>query len=246
MKPVRVVFPGSDNSLPLRMVAAGIGAKVGITLFVIGEGRYHPQNFPGAVWDERALVWDTAQNRSNYTELSLAAMAQKDGRAWLTEFANPTSLQSLDNLYSSQGRGFGQPSGYTKLCESELGIVDFADAGADADAAGDADAAVDGGPPPQQCDDITVASRYLHPNDTWLTRLRGNLPAAALATDLKLEAAAQTAVSNVHNASVAPGDAATKGSSCATASGQDAGTGLEIGGSLLVLVSFLKRRKRAS
>src|SRR4029079_14826996 len=40
MQPVRIVTPGADPTLPLRMVAAGAGARVGLTLYVISEGRY--------------------------------------------------------------------------------------------------------------------------------------------------------------------------------------------------------------
>jgi hypothetical protein len=46
MRPVRVTSPGAGLSLPLRMVAAGTGATVGITLWVIADGRYEPKNFP--------------------------------------------------------------------------------------------------------------------------------------------------------------------------------------------------------
>jgi hypothetical protein len=102
MQPVRIVTPGADASLPLRMVAAGIGAKVGITLYVISEGRYHPQNFPDAVFDESSLAWDRASSRSNYEELSQAAMAAHGGHAWLTEYANHP------NLYDP-GVGYGYP-----------------------------------------------------------------------------------------------------------------------------------------
>jgi hypothetical protein len=45
MRPVRVVMQGAVPVLPLRMVAAGSGARTAITLFVIGEGRYTPANF---------------------------------------------------------------------------------------------------------------------------------------------------------------------------------------------------------
>jgi Uncharacterized protein conserved in bacteria (DUF2330) len=38
MRPVRVTAPGAGLSLPLRMVAAGTGATVGITLWVIADG----------------------------------------------------------------------------------------------------------------------------------------------------------------------------------------------------------------
>jgi len=57
MRPVRVVTPGADPSLPLRMVAAGVGQSVGLTLYVLGEGRYQAQNFPNAIVDEKKLVW---------------------------------------------------------------------------------------------------------------------------------------------------------------------------------------------
>ena len=49
------------------MVAAGVGANVGIQLYVISEGRYHPQNFPDATIDFSQLAWDPSQQRSNYT-----------------------------------------------------------------------------------------------------------------------------------------------------------------------------------
>ena len=39
MVPIRIAFDGASPSLPLRMVAAGTGAQVGIKLFVFGEGR---------------------------------------------------------------------------------------------------------------------------------------------------------------------------------------------------------------
>ena len=99
MRPVRVVTPGADLSLPLRMIAAGVGANVGITLYVISEGRYHPQNFPDATVDDSRLVWDFNQSRSNYQELSLAAMAAADGRGWLTECAQKPALDpSLEGV----------------------------------------------------------------------------------------------------------------------------------------------------
>lgn len=87
MRPVRIVSPGADPTLPLRMVAAGIGAKVGLTLYVLSEGRYRPQNFPEGQIDETKLVWDVSQSRSNYRELSAAVMAGGGDRTWLTEFA---------------------------------------------------------------------------------------------------------------------------------------------------------------
>lgn len=100
MRPVRVVTPGADPTLPLRMVAAGVGSRVGITLYVIGEGRYRPQNFPEAKIDfDNDLTWSRTTNRSNYQALSEAAMAESGGRAWLTEFSG-----KMDVAYPSTGR----------------------------------------------------------------------------------------------------------------------------------------------
>jgi hypothetical protein len=92
MRPVRIVSPGADTTLPLRMVAAGVGAKVGLTLWVIGEGRYQTQNFPMADIDWTQLAWNVTQSRSNRSELEAAALAQNGGRSWITEAALRTSL----------------------------------------------------------------------------------------------------------------------------------------------------------
>lgn len=92
MQPVRIITPGADLTLPLRMVAAGVGQNVALTLFVVAEGRYHTQNFPDAAIDYNTLVWDFANDRSNYQELSVAAMAMQGGRSFLTEYAKPVSI----------------------------------------------------------------------------------------------------------------------------------------------------------
>jgi hypothetical protein len=97
MQPVRVITQGADPFLPLRMVAAGVGANVGIELWVLSEGRYHPQNFPDATIDFSKLAWDPTAQRSNYRELEAAALAATVGRGWVTEMAGPV------NLYTSGG-----------------------------------------------------------------------------------------------------------------------------------------------
>jgi hypothetical protein len=99
MKPVRIISPGADVALPLRMVAAGAGASVGLTLYVIGEGRYHPQNFPdAAAIDDKQLFWNFNTSRSNYQELSQAAMASNMGRSWLTESTEKISTDDMGQL----------------------------------------------------------------------------------------------------------------------------------------------------
>jgi MYXO-CTERM domain-containing protein len=109
MQPVRVVTQGADPSLPLRMVAAGVGPNVGIVLFVLSEGRYHPQNFPDATIDFTQLKWDGAANISNYETLATAAMAAGGGRSWLTESSAPADLST--NYYGNYGNGNNPPLG---------------------------------------------------------------------------------------------------------------------------------------
>ncbi len=92
MQPVRVITPGADPSLPLRMVAAGVNVNVGITLYVITEGRMHPQNFPDAHVDYSKLSFDLATDTSNYEDLVGQAMQTANGHAWVTEYASHPSL----------------------------------------------------------------------------------------------------------------------------------------------------------
>ena len=94
MKPVRVITPGASPVLPLRMVAAGTGANVALTLFMIGEGRWEAQSFPNAVVPTSQIDWDLAASSSTYGELRLAALAQNEGATWLTTYAKQGSLLS--------------------------------------------------------------------------------------------------------------------------------------------------------
>jgi hypothetical protein len=216
MQPVRVITPGADLTLPLRMVAAGVGANVGVELFVLSEGRYHPQNFPDATIDFSQLEWDPVGQISNYTTLAQQALAANGGRGWLTESAGPA------NLYTT-GPG-GNPaleSAYTSSCSAQV-LQPPADCGAEeagtTEAGTSAEAGDEGGtdaatPPeagagtdagdcqPQTiaCDDLDLAMTGISPGDLWITRLRSYLPAAALSDDLVLEASpSQDQVTSFH------------------------------------------------
>lgn len=85
MRPVRVVMDGAVTSLPLRMVAAGTGARTAITLFVISEGRYAPQNFAEVAMPWSLLQWDYASASSNFS--TLRADALKNGKEFLVSYA---------------------------------------------------------------------------------------------------------------------------------------------------------------
>jgi hypothetical protein len=116
MRPVRVVTPGADPTLPLRMVAAGVGAHVGLELYVLSEGRYHPANFPDATIDFTQLAWDPNTSRSNYTELMQQALATGDGTGWLTESSQ------LANMFNFSGPNPGLAFAYQSTCQTQVFI----------------------------------------------------------------------------------------------------------------------------
>ena len=199
MQPVRVITPGADPTLPLRMVSAGIGSSVGITLFVIAEGRYETANFVPLLIDPAAVTWDQASESSNYTTLFNAAIA--DGKGWVTESAG--SASTLSSAYMAQCVKLApvpapcpvSDGGVSEGGASDSGITDASTDGGDG---GDA-AVVPMLPEAGACTvsactqftDYDVATAGMHPYDVQVTRLRTTLPALALSVDLKLRASAQ-------------------------------------------------------
>jgi hypothetical protein len=113
MRPVRVTTQGASLSLPLRMAAVGTGAKVGITIWVVSDGRYEPQNFPFYRIEDKDLVWDFQAGASNYTTLRDQNDATFGGKGWemqsslnLTQLAISSSIQSGGVVNG----GFGGPA----------------------------------------------------------------------------------------------------------------------------------------
>jgi MYXO-CTERM domain-containing protein len=181
MRPVRVTSPGAGLSLPLRMVAAGTGATVGITLWVIGDGSYEPQNFPFFTISPSELTWDWSINRSNYTTLRAQKEASLNNAAWQIESSLAVSPFAIQNVVLQS------PNDYTALPGPDGGSASTASDGGSGQSAAEAQSA-----------DLGV----LFPEGNApmrITRMRGDLTHTALATDLTLQAAAdQTVLSNVY------------------------------------------------
>jgi MYXO-CTERM domain-containing protein len=232
--------------------------------------------------------------RSNYTELAQAALASGDGTGWLTTYSGPVDLFGSGFGGGSGGAppNPGLLTAYQQNCVTTPpqtvcppapdagggGGGDAGDAASDASSdAGSADAATadagdDGGGgcqqiPGQACDDYDVAMQGLNAGSIWVTRLHADLPQAALASDLIIEAnPQQTDVQNVHTAtqytvanynpcpgnasgsSSRPASGSTGGCACRTGEGdprsryQDV-LSLVLGGAL---AAFAARRRRRS
>ena len=163
MRPVRITSPGPVPSLPLRMVAAGTGATTPITLWVLGEGRYEPANFPSFQIKAQDLVWNWDTQSSNYKDIKKASIDASGGKAWLLEAGEPLSKYSLEytlkwtaeNDPANSGYG-GDPMGPSAL---------------------------------EECvEDLDALFGSIPENTLWVSRMHAELSRPALAADLMLAA----------------------------------------------------------
>jgi hypothetical protein len=97
MRPVRVTSTGASFSLPLRMAAIGTGTTVGITIWVLSDGRYEPQNFPFFHIADSNLIWDWSTSLSNYTALRAQSEAALDNKVWEIESSITLSQELVVN-----------------------------------------------------------------------------------------------------------------------------------------------------
>lgn len=166
MRPVRVTSQGGTATLPLRMVAAGTGATVGITLWVMAEGRYETQNFPFFVLKDQDLSWDWTAGTSNYKDLRAQKTAQDPGRTWEIESTVTTAEATLE-----QQIRFG--SRFNPYPIADAGPGDYLPTATDT---------------AEEALKLDLVALYagLDPTQGHVTRLRSDVSRAGLATDLAL------------------------------------------------------------
>ena len=198
MRPVRVTTPGGSLSLPLRMASVGTGATVGITIWVVSDGRYEPQNFPFFHIEDSALVWDFKASLSNYTTLRAQQEAALSGKGWEIESSLTLNQQLITNVILSGGQYYGARGGGgfgPNIAPADPALdylpVGSADAGADAE---------------YQSADAGARRRHRgalrgHPgSNVRVTRMRSDISHAAMTKDFVLQASAdQSELSNVRN-----------------------------------------------
>jgi hypothetical protein len=172
MKPVRITTPGASPVLPLRMVAAGTGAITPITLWMIGEGRYQPANFGQFSIGQDQVIWNWDTSDSNYATLKEAGFTESGGAAWLIESALPQSPYAVANVIQQVVDFQPEQSGY---------------------------GSPDGTPAEEAAADLEALYGSVDRPSMWITRMHGQLPRAALGTDLLVEASMdQAEVSHVY------------------------------------------------
>jgi Uncharacterized protein conserved in bacteria (DUF2330) len=216
MRPVRVSSPGASFSLPLRMAAIGTGVSVGITIWVVSDSRYEPQNFPFFHIDDSALVWDWKTSLSNYTTLRVENEAPSGNKNWEIESSIDLARQVITSVILSGGHylpgrgGFGSSQAPADPTEDYLPVGPGPGAaspeGGPSDAGGgtNADAeSTDGAGLTQTAEEVRTAdidalfAGMPGPNAR-VTRIRSDIAHAAMTADLVLQASAdQSELSNV-------------------------------------------------
>ncbi len=194
MRPVRVTTTGASFSLPLRMASIGTGAVTGITIWVVADGRYEPQNFPFFHIDDSQLVWDWNTNASNYTTLRVQKEASLKNAGWEIESSIALSAQIIKNVIVSGGQYYGNglaSSTPVDATQDYLAIGD-ADAGASAGDGGYENAEL------VRDDDINTLFAGLMGPTVRVTRIRSDIAQKAMTSDFVLQASAdQSELSNV-------------------------------------------------
>jgi hypothetical protein len=212
MEPVRVITPGGDYLLPLRMVAAGVGSYVDIKLFVIAEGRYTMPDMAEVAIDERKLEYDFASNSHNYLALRQAALAQNSGKSAIVSYSRPRPFDTenvrndlaIPITYSVRNEDLKLFYGVTRLAD-----LYFTQAAVDhgmqqpscSPPLADVQRVVKSCPPDENCEppgpndlqssafecgassDLATAMTGMRPSEVWLTRFDLNLPSTALDAD---------------------------------------------------------------
>ena len=204
MRPVRVTMPGASFSLPLRMASIGTGAVTGITIWVVADGRYEPQNFPFFHIEDSQLVWDWNTNLSNYTALRKQNEAKLKNAGWEIESSISLNQQAIKNTILSGGAYYsngglasstpvdatqdylpiGTPGGFG---DADAGYVNAGDAGYES-----AEQVRD--------DDVNTLFVGLTGSTVRVTRIRSDIAQAAMTSDFILRASTdQSELSNVRN-----------------------------------------------
>jgi hypothetical protein len=224
MRPVRVTSAGASLSLPLRMASVGTGAVVGITIWVVADGRYEPQNYPFFHIDDADLVWDYSTNLSNYTTLRVEDEAKLMNGGWEIESSLTLNQQVVTNVVLAGGQYYPGSGGFG-LAPSDPSLdylpVDAPDGGPDAAAAETAEEV--------RTDDLNTLFAGITAPNVRVTRIRSDIAHAAMTADLVLQASAdQSELSNLRIVTQSVNEVCACGyldSGTVQASGGDSGLG---------------------
>ena len=102
MQPVRVTYAGALLEFPLEMVTVGAQGTLGLTLWIVAEQRYEPQNYATVQLDPDDIVFDWSTSTSNYDDVFERTTQEAGGRAWVVEHADSFGELFLTSTVDAQ------------------------------------------------------------------------------------------------------------------------------------------------
>jgi hypothetical protein len=151
---------------------------------VVSEGRYEPQNVPSFTIATDEIVWDWAQQKSNYTELRASKTAAGNGKIWEIENSTIIYRQAIEpTIIQGTYNGSGPPP----QTDEERAQQDYLE---------------EKDPQTQQVtktakqvrdEDISTLFYGIATSQSRITRLRADLTHAALDVDVVMKASADQA-----------------------------------------------------
>jgi hypothetical protein len=100
--PFKMTLPGQAPAIPIRLTSLAAEPEMGIAVFILGDMRYGPANWPEVDVDDSRIVWrpNTWPLVTNWAALVAQSVDAAGGRGFVTEFAGSTAPY-LDLLRAS-------------------------------------------------------------------------------------------------------------------------------------------------
>ena len=91
--PFKMTLPGQAPSVPIRLTSLAAEPEMGIAVFILGDMRYGPANWPEVDVDDSRIVWrgDTWPMETNWAALVAQSVDEAGGRGFVTEYAGSTA-----------------------------------------------------------------------------------------------------------------------------------------------------------
>jgi hypothetical protein len=96
--PLVIRYPGAAPCVPLKLTSVAAIDDMGVRAFFLGEARVVPTRYRHVTLNPARLDW--IGFAKNYTEVVSRAVDEAGGRAFVTEYAGPSSVVSPAGLYS--------------------------------------------------------------------------------------------------------------------------------------------------
>lgn len=93
IQPFKLTLQGETPSIPIRLTALAAEPEMGITVFVLGDRRYGPANWPEVEVNDADIVWRpyTWPTETNWTALVARSVDDAGGHGFVTEMAGTTT-----------------------------------------------------------------------------------------------------------------------------------------------------------